>query len=89
MLTKIVDTENVKIEIQEQQRALDIDMLRLAKFDHSRKPEQTEAFKVTVRNGFYFDSFLFEIQYGKMVKGQFEPIGKPYTTCSELLPYLN
>lgn len=89
MLTKIVDTEKVKIEIPEQQRALDIDLLRLAKFDHSRKPEQTEAFKVTISNGFYFDSFIFEIQYGRIIKGQFEPIGKPYVTCSEALPYLN
>ena len=91
MLTKIVDMENVRLENEEQERALNIDLKRrLPKLDHSRKPEGTEAFKITVRNGIYFDSFIFEIQYGKGNKEDFRPIGESYTVNSACLPtFLN
>ncbi|MFA5174189.1 MAG: hypothetical protein WC438_03330 [Candidatus Pacearchaeota archaeon] len=88
MLTKIVDTSQVKIENIIQQSGLAIDLNRLKKLKHNSKPTGTEAFKIVVRNGTFFDSFLFEIQYGRIDNGQFKKIGESATYCTDTLPYL-
>lgn len=90
MLTKILEINDLVIENPEQQRALNTDLLRLRKFKHLGKPKGTEAFRVEVKNGIYFDSFRFKIQYGKLGSGgKFVPLGNPISICSEALPYLN
>lgn len=89
MLTKIIDTDNVRFEQPELRAALDTDLIRLRRFDHREKPQGIDAFTVTVHNGIYFDSFRFFIQYGKMNGEEFQPLGKPVAICSECLPYLN
>ena len=88
MLTKLIDTSQVKLNSMNQD-SLEIDLhKRLPYYKHTNKPEGTESFKVTVTNGVYFASFWFKIEYGKGDTLQsFTPLGPAIELCSESLPY--
>ena len=89
MLQIILDTNKLNTSHPEVLQGLDIDLRRMKKLNHSQKPSEANAVKITARNGVYFDSINYEIQYGRMVEGQFDSIGQPKKYPHEVLPLLS
>lgn len=93
MLTRILDTSKIDTNNPEIKFELEIDLNRMDKLDHSKKPKGTNAYQVKVKPSTqtYMDGlhrFIFEIQYGAIRKGKFKPKGELIFYQSETLPMI-
>ncbi|MBI3034293.1 hypothetical protein HYY72_03975 [Candidatus Woesearchaeota archaeon] len=92
MLTRILDT-GIDISDPEIRWELETDLRRMDRLPHDDVPENADAYmvKVTPSVRTYMPGlhrFRFELQYGRMNNGAFEPEGKPALYQTETLPMI-
>ena len=93
MLTRILDTIEIDMNDPEIQSELRTDLRRMDRLKHEEMPEGSDAYRVkvmpstrTYMSGLH--RFRFEIQYGSLVNGEFEPKGEPVLYQTESLPMI-
>ena len=72
---------------------LDTDLRRMDHMKHENAPEGANAYKVKVEPSTrtynpLMHRFRYEIQYGKLDKDKFIPLGEPENTQTEALPMI-
>lgn len=93
MLTRILDTSEIDMSDPEIRSELETDLRRMNYMEHYDIPKGANAYTVTVRpsSQTYRHSlhrFTFEIRYGRMNNGEFEPQGEPVFRQTETLPMI-
>ena len=93
MLKRILDTSGIDMNDPEIKWELETDLRRMNRLPHKNMPKNVDTYKVkvtpstqTYMQGLH--RFIFEIRYGMIKKGKFQPKGKHVLYQSETLPMI-